>query len=302
MRRDDIAGGSTILLAALLVWGCSGSQGGGPPNHPDGGAEGGVAACDGVDASIASPAYADMTITATGFAEHEGRTVFVVTRSNSSGVLGARSATVMAGAFAFRFPKGYQRSADQDLLWFIDADGDGVCNTDVGDHTGYLLVNAVDPAGSDALEVAITDNHVRTTSRNVDICNPAAPFGEMMDFNITGSGFQAHEGQHVHLLTRTAYNGAIFGSGEAVVTGGGFAFHFPKGYERLTYQEMLLFVDVDGDGACMDGTDHTGYMATSAFNPVQIAPIDEQVTDNHKSKTARNADVCVVMNGCQVAP
>jgi hypothetical protein len=32
------------------------------------------------------------------------------------------------------------------------------------------------------------------------------------------------------------------------------------------------------------------------------APIDEQVTDNHRSKTARNAGVCVVMNGCQVAP
>ena len=162
-------------------------------------------------------------------------------------------------------------------------------------------MNAVDP-GSNALDLLITDNHVRTTSRNVDICNPAVPFGDMMDINITGTGFQAHDGQRVHLLTRTAYNGAIFGSGEAVVTGGGFAFHFPKGYVRFTYQEMLVFVDVDGDGVCVPGTDHTSYSATSAFNPVQIAPVDEQVMDNHTSNTARNADVCVVMNGCQVAP
>src|SRR4029078_8056265 len=130
--------------------------------------------------------YADMNVSASGFAEHEGRTVLVVTRSNSSGVLGAPPATGTGGACAFRFPKGYQRSADQELLWLIDADGDGLCNTDAGDHTRYLFVHAGAPRSA-ALDVAITDNHVRTTSRNDDICNPAAPFGDMMDINITGT-------------------------------------------------------------------------------------------------------------------
>jgi hypothetical protein len=288
-----------VILLMPFAWGCSGSPGGESTNHPDGGAEVAATGCEGVDTgAINSPTYADLNVTASGFAEHEGHAVLVVTRSNSSGVLGARSATVTGGGFAFRFPKGYQRSEDQELLWLIDADGDGLCNTDAGDHTGYLLVNAVDP-GSNALDVLITDNHVRTTSRNDDICNPAVPFGEIMDINITGKGFEAHDGQRVHLLTRRTYNGAIFGSSEAVVTGGGFAFHFPKGYMRSTYQEILLFVDVDGDGVCVPGTDHTGYSATSAFD---LAPVDEQVTDSHMSKTARNADVCVVMNGCQVAP
>ncbi len=157
--------------------------------------------CEGVDAGgIVSPAYADMTITASGFAEHEGRSVFLVTRANISGVIGARSVTVTGGRFAFRFPKGYKRSSEQDLLWLIDADGDGRCNTDAGDHTGYLRVNAANPAGSDALEVAITDNHVRTTSGGVDICNPAAPFGDMMDFNITGVGFEAHDAEGLSAL------------------------------------------------------------------------------------------------------
>ena len=50
MRCDDIGGGSAILLMALFVWGCSGSQGGGPTNHPDSGAEGGATGCEGVDA------------------------------------------------------------------------------------------------------------------------------------------------------------------------------------------------------------------------------------------------------------
>ena len=43
MRRDEIAVDSAILLTALFVCGCSGSQGGGPINHPDGSAEAGAA-------------------------------------------------------------------------------------------------------------------------------------------------------------------------------------------------------------------------------------------------------------------
>jgi hypothetical protein len=304
--------GFLLLVGWLASGGCSDARGDAAAVIDAGvGGAGGVGGadasaatgCEGVDAGgIVSPAYADMNITASGFAEHEGRSVFLVTRSNSSGVIGARSVTVTGGGFAVRFPKGYTRSSEQDLLWLIDADGDGRCNTDAGDHTGYLRVSAATPAGADALEVAITDNHVRTTSGGVDICNAAAPFGDMMDFNIAGVGFEAHDGQRVHLLTRTVYNGAIFGSGEAVVTGGGFAFHFPKGYQRFTYQEIFLFVDVDGDGACAPGTDHTAYKATSAFNPVAIMPIDEQVMDNHTSRSGRNADVCIIMNGCQIAP
>jgi hypothetical protein len=304
MRRHDRPIGGTILQALLLVWGCSGSQARQPTDHPDAGArEAGAAACEGVDASVAgNPPYVDLNITASGFAEHEGKAVFLVTRVGLGGVIGTGSATVRGGAFTLRFPMGYRRSSDQEVLWLIDADSDGLCNAAAGDQTGYVLISAVDPAGTDALDVAITDNHLPTTSHNVDLCNPAQPFGEMLDMNILGKGFEAHEGRAVHVLTRTLYNGAIFGSGEAVIAGGGFALNFQKGYQRSSYQEVFLFVDVDGDGRCLPGTDHTAYVATSAFNPLRIEPIDEQVTDNHAAKSARNADVCVVMNGCQLAP
>ena len=50
------------------------------------------------------------------------------------------------------------------------------------------------------------------------------------------------------------------------------------------------------------GNGSYGLLGHLRVNPVQIAPVDEQVTDNHTSNTARNADVCIVMNGCQVAP
>jgi hypothetical protein len=299
------------VIASLIVGACSD-----PGSRPDAalptGGIGGAAAgasgtagsgaavvCDDVDGgSAAGLSYVDMNVTASGFGEHEGQTILLVTRGGVGSVFGSGNARVTGGAFALRFAKGYLRSIDQEILWLIDANGDGVCSD--GEHTGFALVSAVDPAGP--LEVAITDNHARTTSRNVDICTPTRSFGEMLDMNVTGRGFEAHDGMRVRLLTRTNDNGAVFGFGEAVVAGGGFALHFPRGFERFTYQEILLYVDVDGDGACATETDHSSYLVTSAFNPVDNSPLDQPVLDDHMAQSARGADVCAVMNGCHIAP
>lgn len=299
------------LLALVLVWSCSGSPDrGAPADAADASDAPGVdagdattAACEGVDAgSAASLSYVDLNITASGFSEHEGQTVFLVTRSNSYGVLGSGSAVVSGGAFAFHFPKGYRRAADQQIIWLLDADGDGVCDEAAGDHTGLFLLSATDPPGAEPVAVAISDNHVGMTSSGATICNSVLPFGDMLDMNVTGTGFDAYEGRTVHLLARTVDNGAIFASGHAVVASGGFVLHCPRGFERSSYEEIVFFVDVDGDGRCRPGTDDPGYTVTSAFNPIQNVPVDVPLMDNHMAQSARGADVCAVMNGCQLAP
>src|SRR3569832_1026602 len=151
-----------LALAPVIVWSCSGSHERGASvdaadashgydtsDAPGAGAAT-TAACEGVDAgSAASLSYVDLNITASGFTEHEGQTVFVVTRSNSYGVLGSGSAVVSGGAFAFHFPKGYRRAADQQIIWLLDADGDGVCDEAGGDHTGFFLLSATDPPGAE---------------------------------------------------------------------------------------------------------------------------------------------------------
>src|SRR3569832_2028585 len=137
-----------LALAPVIVWSCSGS-------HERG------ASVDAADAgAAASLSYVDLNISASGFTEHEGQTVFLVTRSNTYGVLGSGSAVVSGGAFAFHFPKGYRRAADQQIIWLLDADGDGVCDEAGGDHTGFLLLSATDPPGAEPVAVAISDNHV----------------------------------------------------------------------------------------------------------------------------------------------
>jgi hypothetical protein len=309
---------SAALLALVLAYSCSGgshdrdaaadasdvSDAFDAPDTPAGDAgDAQTSACEGVAAgSAANLSYVDLNITASGFSEHEGQTVFLVTRSNTYGVLGSGSAVVSRGAFAFHFPKGYRRAADQQIIWLLDADGDGVCDDAAGDHTGFFLVSATDPPGAGPVAVAISDNHVRMTPSGANLCNPGFPFGDMLDMNVTGTGFDADEGRTVHLLARTVDNGAIFASGDAVVASGGFVLHFPRGFERFTYEEIIFFVDVDGDGRCTPGTDDPGYAVTAAFNPTQNVPVDVPLMDNHMAQSARGADVCAVMNGCQLAP
>jgi hypothetical protein len=106
----------------------------------------------------------------------------------------------------------------------------------------------------------------------------------------------------MHLLTSSPYNGLVRGAGQATIAGGAFAFHFPQGFERTTYQEVFWFVDTDGDGACATSVDHTGYLATSAFTPLDpTAVVEVQISDNHMITSARQEAVCVVMNGCRPA-
>jgi len=295
--------GMRTLVALLALAGCGGSaQSGRDSSVPDR-ATGDTAAlsCESLDGGAdADTRYLDLEIAASGFAAHEGQKIFLVTRAGIFAVLGVGTTTVAAGSFSFHFPKGYLRAWSQEILWLVDSDGDGVCNEAAGDHAGYVVAGGFDPAGNAPFAVSITDNHVGAT-RDADLCNPKLPFGEMLDLNITGSGFAAHDGRTVRLLTRTGQNGAIFGAGQALIAAGGFAFHFPKGFETSAYQEVIWFVDDDGDGTCT-AADHTGYAVTSAFSPLEIAPLDMTITDNHMATTARAADICTVMNGCQLAP
>jgi hypothetical protein len=54
------------------------------------------------------------------------------------------------------------------------------------------------------------------------------------DLDTTASGFEAHEGQTVRLSTSSPYIAIVRGAGQTTITGGRFAFHFPKGFERST--------------------------------------------------------------------
>ena len=318
MGISDLFSVFTILAFALPVAACGGSQGtrvdaadaadAGTEAPADASTERGApdpscAVGDGDDgAADTRREYLDLNVTASGFDAHEGLPVYVVTGLANGGVLGVGSATVVGGGFTLHFAGGYQRNRNQAIVWFVDTNRDGICATADGDHIGYLAAAAFNPAANESLDLTITDNHVDTTPGFPESCSRTRPFGDMLDMNILASGFGPHEGQTVHLVTRPVQNGAIFAAGTASVVGGGFAFHFRRAFARFTYQEIFWFVDVDGDGLCTTGVDHPGYTITAAFSPIGTDPIDMPISDNHIDSSARGANVCLVMNGCRLAP
>jgi len=245
-----------------------------------------------------SDGFVDLLVSAAGFAEHEGRTVYLYVTTQGGQMLGTASAVVRAGVFSARFPNGYQRNAVETLLWYVDSDGDGRCLSANGDHVGHQSIDAFAVTGTEPHQIDIVDNHDDSFSpSDPNMCTGIKEFARMMDLEISGSGFNEHEGQPVYLITRTSRNNAVFAAAQATVAAGAFQFAFRRAYERFTYQEVLWFTDVDGDGVC-GPADHVGYASTNGDNPVASQLSQVKIKDNHAATTARNADVCAAMNGC----
>ena len=197
--------GLTTLLLLWVSGGCSGSSiaagdggpgvggsggfagvdGRGGAGGIDGGGSGGIGggsggAGGGVDPScVRSDAqlhrFLNLDVRGDGFGAHEGQAVHLVTRTNSSGVIGAGKVTVEGGGFSIHFESGYERNTSQQLIWFADQDGDGTCNPAMGDHMGYVALGPFDPATNDALTVTISDNHVTDVAGDTTVCSANRP-------------------------------------------------------------------------------------------------------------------------------
>ena len=280
--------------------GQAGAPGAGGAGGTDGsGAAGGapVASCTLPAAQL--NAFVDLEVRGEGFDAHEGRTIYLFSRNNN-GILGTASARIAGGAFEVRFAGGARRATEgQDVSWFVDADDDGRCNTAQGDDPGFQAIDPVDPPGTQAFAVVVVDNHA-TSPRVRGSCDGTRPFEEMSDLTVAAAGFADHEGATIHVLTR-AVNGAVLGSGQTTVTRGGWSMVFPRAYAQFSYQEILWFVDLDSDGVCT-ASDHPGNLTTNAFTPNGNAVVTMPISDNHQAVTGRQADVCIVMNGCPIAP
>jgi hypothetical protein len=246
--------------------------------------------------------FIDFQITGAAFDGHNGSTIHLYTAGSSvNDVYGLGRQVIAGGGFVLELPAGYKRGSVQAVVWFVDVDGDGVCNSGNDDHSGFATVGPFDPGpGADErFEVTISDNHINPYHGSGDPC--AGATAPLLDLDITGSAFGAHEGQTIHLVTSSPNNDVVRATGQAIIQGGTFAFHFPRGLERFTYQDVFWFVDVDGDGRCTTGADHTGYVSTAAFNPVGDAPLQMMITDNHAASLG-GLNICAIVSGCRPPP
>jgi hypothetical protein len=243
----------------------------------------------------------DIKVTGSGFDRHDGNPVHLLTRSSGTVALrGIGRGAIIGGRFTIYVPNGYQRGADQEILWFVDVDSDGKCGASAGDHLGYAAIAALDPVGNDAVEVSISDDHPATLPGNIDVCTAMQP---LLTMAVTGSGFGAHERAVVYLLTRTSNGAQLAGGPASVAVGGGVSFsQRPYAYARGSNQEVLWFIDAQSGPArfCDLGTgDHVGTLETGPLEPAANGVVNLAITDNHVERSAGAEDVCAVMNGCR---
>jgi hypothetical protein len=243
----------------------------------------------------------DMKVAGSGLEAHERQRVRLLTRSRSTASLrGIGRGIVFGGRFTVYLPNGYERRADQEILWFVDVDGDGRCNASAGDHLGYATVAGLDPTGNDAVAVAVTDDHAGVVPGDVDVCAGMPPLSTMA---VTGSGFAGHEGARMFFFTRTSTGAPLAGATTSVsATGGVFFSQRPYAYERNANQQVLWFLDSQGSPnvACDVTTgDHVGFLATGAFDPIGNEVVNLVISDNHVEMTTTAEDICAVMNGCR---
>jgi hypothetical protein len=242
----------------------------------------------------------DMKVVGSGFDAHEGESVRLLTRNAGTGALrGIGRGTVFGGRLTVYLPNGYERAADQEILWFVDVDGDGACNAGAGDQLGYARPVGFNPAGNEVLEVSVTDDPA-TVPATVDVCSGMQP---LLTMAVTGSGFGAHEGATIYVATRTANGAPLAGTLTSISVGGGASFsQLPYAYERTANQQVLWFVDVQRApaGVCDTSSgDDVGYVGTGSLAPVGNGVSNLGITDNHVDATATNEEICAVMNGCR---
>lgn len=237
------------------------------------------------------PAFIDAVVRGEGFDAYEGRTVRLAARTVGGATrLGTARARIIGGRLTMRLPAGFPRQTAPELLWFVDADGDGKCGAGGGDVFGYTAPGPFDPPANEPAAVSIAASALPAVPGNVDVC---AAFEPLPTMTVTGTGFAVDERRPIFVISRML-SGATVGVWATHASGGALP---AMTFERRPGQEVMWFAESTGDGICTtaDGA-HTGAVSTAASDPAGNLTLP--ITGTQAITTPGGADVCAVMNGC----
>jgi hypothetical protein len=158
------------IVAAAVAGGCGGGHatgdGAATEQRGDGGPE--LATASPVDAACATSdghmadsthGFVDLDVMGRGFERYEGKIVWMLTRRTRSDVVfGVARTTIVDGQLMVHFPDGFERQAYQEVFWFVDADGDGLCDDGAGDHVGYTITNGFNPVADEPYLLMFEDS------------------------------------------------------------------------------------------------------------------------------------------------
>lgn len=125
---------------------------------------------------------------------------------------------------------------------------------------------------------------------------------EWFDLTIEGHGLAGVDGRWVRArIGMPDRPPERLASAEGTVREGAFAFSFPDSVQPSLYQRRLLFIDVDGDGACVPGVDRVygDYRALGGDETLALpdsAPAPDPSGQMYRSPEWQVAADCEVLN------
>mgnify|MGYP001613725914 CR=1 FL=1 len=118
-----------------------------------------------------------------------------------------------------------------------------------------------------------------------------------LDFEVRGHGLAALDGAVVRLLTHQWDDPErVFGIAEVTIADGAFAALWPDGYQRFSYQPVIIHVDADGNGRCDPDVELGRHFFSNAWNPVGDEPLAQDVTLFPLEPAT--AAICAEINRC----
>jgi hypothetical protein len=127
---------------------------------------------------------------------------------------------------------------------------------------------------------------------------------EYQDMIVRGAGLTRWNGRSIHVYTIDFQTRRPLGYGTGVIREGIFELRLPGAYHRFTYQPVMVYLDVDGDGVCnVAAGDVATSFLTSGHNldqPIEVGtglPLNPDVDGGEPSKPS-DPKVCDAINAC----
>lgn len=227
---------SRVLLAAvplLALIGCGDSD----DVTDDAGAS--------VDAPMPSedggPAGAyDLRLRGTGYAPHDGQTIYAALVNASGSVVDRAEAVVTDSSYEIAFLGSLETGASYRIDYYADHDGDGRCSAPPADH---VWQTDVPPVSGD---VVIDDAHDPSFAAAACDSFPVTTF----DLRLGGSNYAPHDGQTVRAALVDEATDRVVATTESTVTGGTLDISMPAELVEGRAYRLEYYADHNSNGAC----------------------------------------------------
>jgi hypothetical protein len=184
----------------------------------------------------------DLTFAGSGFDVHDGDRLHAsLVDVPAAAVLATDSAVVADGRFAVSWPAAASSDGSYRVDYYVDLDGDGLCDTPPVDHAWSLEVPEV------TADTTLVVSH--STAFQPSAC-ASFPMPGRYSLSLVGSSFGVHDGETLAAVVVDETTGSRSARETTVVAGGAFELAWPGALEAGRAYHIDYYVDVDGDGDC----------------------------------------------------